>query len=170
MHEAAADLRFEYAARLRDEINDLKRELRSVGLSSVPSPYLRRHLDVSCADPPPMKRVPSLGRAMGDDRRDVAIVLGVVVLLGLPHLLLGPSITADDWVWIRNGEFLGWWDAGGSPPGRAARAPSPCTPSCSASAAPTRSRTPSCRWRCGRSPRSPSCSRCARCSTAASPS
>jgi excinuclease ABC subunit B len=30
MHEAAADLRFEYAARLRDEINDLKRELREV--------------------------------------------------------------------------------------------------------------------------------------------
>jgi excinuclease ABC subunit B len=28
MHEAAGDLRFEYAARLRDEINDLKRELR----------------------------------------------------------------------------------------------------------------------------------------------
>ena len=27
MHEAAADLRFEYAAKLRDEINDLKREL-----------------------------------------------------------------------------------------------------------------------------------------------
>ena len=27
MHEAAVDLRFEYAARLRDEINDLKREL-----------------------------------------------------------------------------------------------------------------------------------------------
>jgi len=27
MHEAAGDLRFEYAARLRDEINDLKREL-----------------------------------------------------------------------------------------------------------------------------------------------
>jgi excinuclease ABC subunit B len=31
MHEAAVDLRFEYAARLRDEINDLKRELRAVG-------------------------------------------------------------------------------------------------------------------------------------------
>jgi excinuclease ABC subunit B len=30
MHDAAADLRFEYAARLRDEINDLKRELRDV--------------------------------------------------------------------------------------------------------------------------------------------
>jgi excinuclease ABC subunit B len=28
MHEAAADLRFEYAARLRDEVNELKRELR----------------------------------------------------------------------------------------------------------------------------------------------
>ncbi|HVM52798.1 MAG TPA: excinuclease ABC subunit UvrB [Acidimicrobiales bacterium] len=28
MHEASADLRFEYAARLRDEIRDLKRELR----------------------------------------------------------------------------------------------------------------------------------------------
>ncbi|MDP9070072.1 MAG: UvrB/UvrC motif-containing protein, partial [Actinomycetota bacterium] len=31
MHEAAADLRFEYAARLRDEVSDLKRELREVG-------------------------------------------------------------------------------------------------------------------------------------------
>ncbi len=31
MHEAAVDLRFEYAARLRDEISDLKRELRQVG-------------------------------------------------------------------------------------------------------------------------------------------
>ena len=28
MHEAAADLRFEYAARLRDEVNELKRDLR----------------------------------------------------------------------------------------------------------------------------------------------
>jgi excinuclease UvrABC helicase subunit UvrB len=31
MREAAADLRFEYAARLRDEVADLKRELRQVG-------------------------------------------------------------------------------------------------------------------------------------------
>jgi excinuclease ABC subunit B len=31
MHEASRDLRFEEAARLRDEINDLKRELREVG-------------------------------------------------------------------------------------------------------------------------------------------
>jgi excinuclease ABC subunit B len=31
MHEASGDLRFEYAARLRDEISDLKRELRAVG-------------------------------------------------------------------------------------------------------------------------------------------
>ena len=30
MHEAATDLRFEYAARLRDEINDLKRELKEI--------------------------------------------------------------------------------------------------------------------------------------------
>ena len=30
MHEAAKDLRFEEAARLRDEISDLKRELREV--------------------------------------------------------------------------------------------------------------------------------------------
>ncbi|HZT67412.1 MAG TPA: excinuclease ABC subunit UvrB [Acidimicrobiales bacterium] len=30
MHDAAAELRFEYAARLRDEINDLKRELREL--------------------------------------------------------------------------------------------------------------------------------------------
>jgi len=31
MHEASSDLRFEYAARLRDEIKDLRRELRQVG-------------------------------------------------------------------------------------------------------------------------------------------
>jgi len=31
MHEAAAELRFEYAARLRDEINDLRREMRDAG-------------------------------------------------------------------------------------------------------------------------------------------
>jgi excinuclease ABC subunit B len=31
MHEAAGELRFEYAARLRDEVSDLKRELREVG-------------------------------------------------------------------------------------------------------------------------------------------
>ncbi len=31
MHDAARDLRFEYAARLRDEINDLKKELRDLG-------------------------------------------------------------------------------------------------------------------------------------------
>ncbi len=30
MHEAAADLRFEYAARLRDEINELRRELKEI--------------------------------------------------------------------------------------------------------------------------------------------
>ncbi len=30
MHEAARDLRFEYAARLRDEVNELKRELREM--------------------------------------------------------------------------------------------------------------------------------------------
>jgi excinuclease ABC subunit B len=30
MHEAAKDLRFEYAARLRDEINELKREMRQI--------------------------------------------------------------------------------------------------------------------------------------------
>jgi excinuclease ABC subunit B len=31
MHEASVELRFEYAARLRDEINDLRRELRDAG-------------------------------------------------------------------------------------------------------------------------------------------
>ena len=30
MHEAATELKFEYAARLRDEIKDLKRELREM--------------------------------------------------------------------------------------------------------------------------------------------
>ncbi len=31
MNEAAADLKFEYAARLRDEIKDLKKEFRDAG-------------------------------------------------------------------------------------------------------------------------------------------
>ena len=31
MHDASVELRFEYAARLRDEINDLRRELRDAG-------------------------------------------------------------------------------------------------------------------------------------------
>jgi len=31
MNDASADLRFEYAARLRDEINELRRELRDAG-------------------------------------------------------------------------------------------------------------------------------------------
>ena len=31
MHQASDDLRFEYAARIRDEVNDLRRELRDVG-------------------------------------------------------------------------------------------------------------------------------------------
>jgi excinuclease ABC subunit B len=30
MHEAAKDLRFEYAARLRDEVGELRRELRGM--------------------------------------------------------------------------------------------------------------------------------------------
>jgi excinuclease ABC subunit B len=33
MHEASAELRFEYAARLRDEIKELRRELRDAGLA-----------------------------------------------------------------------------------------------------------------------------------------
>ncbi len=31
MHEASAALKFEYAARLRDEISELRRELRDAG-------------------------------------------------------------------------------------------------------------------------------------------
>ena len=30
MHDAAVDLRFEYAARLRDEVKELRRELRDM--------------------------------------------------------------------------------------------------------------------------------------------
>ncbi len=36
MHEAAKDLRFEYAARLRDEVNDLRKELRALQDAGVP--------------------------------------------------------------------------------------------------------------------------------------
>jgi excinuclease ABC subunit B len=37
MREASAELRFEYAARLRDEISDLKGELRDVALAAPKS-------------------------------------------------------------------------------------------------------------------------------------
>ena len=43
MREAAAELRFEYAAKLRDEISDLKGELRDVAAGrSETSPRPRR--------------------------------------------------------------------------------------------------------------------------------
>ena len=38
MKEAAADLRFEYAARLRDEVHDLKRELKEMEVGLRPAP------------------------------------------------------------------------------------------------------------------------------------
>ena len=38
MKEAAADLRFEYAARLRDEVHDLKRELKEMEQGLKPAP------------------------------------------------------------------------------------------------------------------------------------
>ena len=35
MHQAAKDLRFEYAARLRDEVHELRRELRQLKEAGV---------------------------------------------------------------------------------------------------------------------------------------
>jgi len=35
MHSAAAELQFELAARLRDEVNELKRELRAMDAAGV---------------------------------------------------------------------------------------------------------------------------------------
>jgi excinuclease ABC subunit B len=35
MHEAAKDLRFEYAARIRDEVHDLRRELSALKEAGV---------------------------------------------------------------------------------------------------------------------------------------
>jgi excinuclease ABC subunit B len=35
MHEAAKELRFEYAARLRDEVNDLRKELKAMRTAGV---------------------------------------------------------------------------------------------------------------------------------------
>jgi hypothetical protein len=41
MHQAARDLRFEYAARIRDEVKDLQRELDSMRKAGVPRPHHR---------------------------------------------------------------------------------------------------------------------------------
>ena len=41
MHEAAAELKFEYAARLRDEVNELRRELRDARLRRADPARLR---------------------------------------------------------------------------------------------------------------------------------
>jgi excinuclease ABC subunit B len=35
MHDAAKELRFEYAARLRDEVNDLRKELKAMRTAGV---------------------------------------------------------------------------------------------------------------------------------------
>jgi len=35
MHDAAKELRFEYAARLRDEVNDLRKELKAMRSAGV---------------------------------------------------------------------------------------------------------------------------------------
>lgn len=38
----------------------------------------------------------------------------VVVGLALPYLFRGPTLLADDWVWIRNAQHAGMWAAGGA--------------------------------------------------------
>ena len=35
LHDAAAELRFEYAARLRDEVNDLRKELKALDAAGI---------------------------------------------------------------------------------------------------------------------------------------
>lgn len=45
-------------------------------------------------------------------RHATLVVAGVVAVLALPHLLLGPDLVADDWVWVRNGVFGPAWDVG----------------------------------------------------------
>ena len=47
MHEASAELRFEYAAKLRDEIADLRRELRDAGCISSRTETFRLELEAA---------------------------------------------------------------------------------------------------------------------------
>ena len=64
MHEAAAELKFEYAARLRDEVNELRREMRD---APVVSAAARRR-------PPRQARGHQQGQAEHDDRRTSAML------------------------------------------------------------------------------------------------
>lgn len=36
-----------------------------------------------------------------------------VVVVAVPYFVLGPHFLADDYVWLRNAHFDGWWNAGG---------------------------------------------------------
>ena len=42
-----------------------------------------------------------------------AVVAAAVVLLAIPYFVLGPHFLADDFIWLRNAEVGGWWQAGG---------------------------------------------------------
>lgn len=46
-------------------------------------------------------------------RHPAALVALAAVLVTVPYLLAGPQLLADDWFWLRNAAFDGWWHAGG---------------------------------------------------------
>src|SRR4051812_38495528 len=41
-------------------------------------------------------------------------IAAVIVALALPYAIAGPHFLADDFVWLRNAQFDGWWHAGGT--------------------------------------------------------
>ena len=72
----ATDLRFEYAARLRDEVKELKRELREEsGCSAgrwveLPGFYpIPQHIEMSFTASPPKRRLRSKERSLRRRRR-----------------------------------------------------------------------------------------------------
>ena len=52
------------------------------------------------------------------DRHPAATVVVVTVAMALPYLVAGPHFLADDYIWLRNAHFDGWWNAEGALHGR----------------------------------------------------
>jgi hypothetical protein len=47
------------------------------------------------------------------ERHPALTVSVVTVIVAIPYLVAGPHFLADDYVWLRNAHFDGWWNAGG---------------------------------------------------------
>ena len=123
MHEAAAELRFEYAARLRDEVNELRRELREAAALDA----ARQRIVVRGAREHNLEEHQRRAAARQADRVHRAVGLGQVVA-GLRHdLRRGPAPLRRVARRRTPASSSARWTSPTSTSSRACRRPSPST-------------------------------------------